>query len=507
MSDQRWNSLQDRDASSSIPEQIPFLDDSESDHGVELSHLDSTGSRHQNHGRGATSTSIPDDRFGDDFVDDGGGSPAHLSDRNDRVANPTTIRSIASRILGLSSRNIQNPQWSARKPKIRPSIFIWRSILVLLITLGSIQLATLLLSVAAAYFPEKFDHAYRSWREQDALPESSRWPTDYTADIHPVTCHSHNDYWRRIPLKSAIKAGCSGVEADVWLRDGDLLVGHAESALTPARTLQTLYINPLLGILNDQNPTSGFQSSFNSPRNGVFDTNTSQTLVLLIDFKTNYQDLWPVVSEQLQPLRDAQYLTYFDGSDIVQGPITVVVTGNAPFEYVVAARQHRDMFFDAPLDLLASLSTSLPVSTYDSTLESEYLSSISDATGNDEINKNQGQGHSGHQPTDPAIFSQFNSFYASVDFSSSIGPPRPYLSPAQREKVAAQIAGAHSRGLKVRYWDVPQWPIGLRNYLWRELVKMGVDYLNVDDLNAATHGDWRSGWSIWGWSLWGGQYW
>jgi hypothetical protein len=33
----------------------------------------------------------------------------------------------------------------------------------------------------------------------------------------PVGCHSHNDYWRRVPLYSALQAGCIGVEADVWL--------------------------------------------------------------------------------------------------------------------------------------------------------------------------------------------------------------------------------------------------------------------------------------------------
>ena len=62
--------------------------------------------------------------------------------------------------------------------------------------------------------------------------------------------------------------------------------------------------------------------------------------------------------------------------------------------------------------------------------------------------------------------------------------------------VRGHFRGAHERGLKVRYWELPFWPIGLRNYVWDVLDKEGVDILNVDDLKAATQRDWtkKSGW-------------
>jgi len=48
---------------------------------------------------------------------------------------------------------------------------------------------------------------------------------------------------------------------------------------------------------------------------------------------------------------------------------------------------------------------------------------------------------------------------------------------------------AHERGVKVRYWDLPAWPIGTRNEVWRQLVSEGVDLINADDLEGVA-GDW-----------------
>lgn len=78
------------------------------------------------------------------------------------------------------------------------------------------------------------------------------YPTDATRDVRPIPCHSHNDYWRRVPLFDAIHWGCTGVEADVWLFDGndELLVGHSSTSLSPARTLRSLYVDPLVELLD-----------------------------------------------------------------------------------------------------------------------------------------------------------------------------------------------------------------------------------------------------------------
>ena len=58
--------------------------------------------------------------------------------------------------------------------------------------------------------------------------------------------HAHNDYEHKRPLFEALENGFCSVEADVFLVDGKLLVGHTPgSSLKPERTLESLYLDPL----------------------------------------------------------------------------------------------------------------------------------------------------------------------------------------------------------------------------------------------------------------------
>jgi hypothetical protein len=58
--------------------------------------------------------------------------------------------------------------------------------------------------------------------------------------------HAHNDYHHEQPLFEALDLGFSSVEADIFLIDGELLVGHDKEELKPERTLRNLYLDPLL---------------------------------------------------------------------------------------------------------------------------------------------------------------------------------------------------------------------------------------------------------------------
>ncbi|PGH13267.1 hypothetical protein AJ80_06377 [Polytolypa hystricis UAMH7299] len=369
---------------------------------------------------------------------------------------------------------------------------------------GVVQLMTLALGAFVTFFPKEVEWFVDRWgqpgRPTDPL---AHWPTDMLADVTPVACHSHNDYWRRVPLFSALEAGCISVEADVWLFDDDLYVGHTTSSLTVNRTLSNLYINPLLEILSNQNPTTHFHPSLDTPPNGVFDTDPSQSLVLLVDFKAKGKAIWPYLIRQLSPLRDRGYLTHFNGTSIIQRPITVVATGDAPFDLVVANRNYRDVFFDAPLGDLTGFgkghaATSAPhlVDDDDEELDLDGIHLSASGFRPSRISLRMGNSKSKldtqKKPApDPAIYDQSNSFYASVSFKRSIGFPWGFhLSSNQLETIRAQVNAAHARGLKVRYWSIPSWPRSLRNHLWAALVREGVDILNVDDLRAATRQDW-----------------
>lgn len=349
---------------------------------------------------------------------------------------------------------------------------------------GIVQFITIACGIVISYFPDEFDRAADHWLNRDrANADISRWPTDVSRDIVPVGCHSHNDYWRRLPLFSALQAGCIGVEADVWLFDNDLHVGHSTSALTTKRTLRNMYVGPLMEILDRQNPITKFHPAVDEPLNGVFDTDPSQTLVLLIDIKTDGADTWPHVVAQLSPLRKRGYLSYFNGEEVINGPITVVGTGNTPFDLVMNSTR-RDIFFDAPLDLLA-----------DDTPDKESNRRKRAA---EQSTENLGRGLSGAPEIDPDAFNFTNSYYASVSFKESIGSPWPFhFTSQQMDHIRDQVKGAHRRGLKARYWKVPDWPRSLRNHVWSILVQEGVDILNVDDLKSATKKEWTPKVSDW----------
>src|SRR3990172_9175630 len=64
--------------------------------------------------------------------------------------------------------------------------------------------------------------------------------------VEPLpNAHAHNDYWHERPLFDALDHGFTSVEADVFLRDGNLLVGHELAELKPESTLESLYLDPL----------------------------------------------------------------------------------------------------------------------------------------------------------------------------------------------------------------------------------------------------------------------
>jgi hypothetical protein len=352
----------------------------------------------------------------------------------------------------------------------------------------------LTLSLVTLYWYSDIDRALRNWGTAGSGTEGLAWyPTDFTRDVVPIPCHSHNDYWRKVPLFSALRAGCTGTEADVWLFDEELYVGHNTASLTRNRTFQSLYIEPLVKILEDQNPSTDF---YNGSHHGVFDSDSEKSVILLVDLKTSGAETLPWVLRQLEPLRERGWLTYVEDGVVHDRPITVVGTGNTPFDVLTANSTYRDIFFDAPLETMweprdagAELKSSLTLdSPPEDELEQEHNSS-GQAHDTAEPVHNVGQGLSG--TTAESEFSEQNSYYASVAFGKAVGRVwRGRLSPKQMKIIRGQVRGAHRRGLKVRYWDLPSWPIGLRNHVWDVLIREGVDVLNVDDIRAASRQVW-----------------
>ena len=292
----------------------------------------------------------------------------------------------------------------------------------------------------------------------------TKWVETLSSSVSPVMCHSHNDYLRQHPLFSAIAVGCSSIEADVWLsKDGkDLLVAHRSWHASPKRTLRSLYIDPLVQILSSMNPSSGAipsNSSTISQPSGIFSSEPNVTLILFIDIKTDPAATWPVVLEQLKPLREKGFLSRHEKMSSTNqtfwpGPITVVGTGNILQQRDVNVgsslekwRQYHDVFLDAPLDQL----------------------------------------------TQPGFWVEENEneFYAaSVSLWRTLGTVLFAFSTSQIRRMREQIQAANTRKLLSRYWELPRWPISRRNYVWRVLVEENIGLLNADDVAGAVPMHW-----------------
>jgi hypothetical protein len=131
--------------------------------------------------------------------------------------------------------------------------------------------------------------------------------------------HAHNDYEHKHPLIDALEHGFCSVEADIYLVDGKLLVGHTRASLRSDRTLERLYLEPLKQRV-----------SKNAGR--VYPAGPPFTL--FIDIKTNGAKTYPVLRDVLARYRDI--ITSASDADPQQRAINVVVSGSRPIELIAA---------------------------------------------------------------------------------------------------------------------------------------------------------------------------
>lgn len=204
--------------------------------------------------------------------------------------------------------------------------------------------------------------------------------------------HAHNDYEHERPLHDALSHGFTSVEADVWLTDGDLLVAHDSSDVSPDRTLRSLYLDPLAELA--------------SQREGVIYPEGPDTLTLLVDVKSDAEPTLDVLEDQLSEYENLVTTFGPDGAEI--GAVTVVVSGNRS-ESLLDTETSLHAAYDGRLDDLDApdMSGRLPLISHNWT-EVFSWSGI------------------GEMPTE------------------------------ERAELEEIVATAHEAGRRVRFWDTPE---------------------------------------------------
>lgn len=118
--------------------------------------------------------------------------------------------------------------------------------------------------------------------------------------------HAHNDYEHPVPFFTAYNAGFGSIEADIFLVDNHLYVAHNKKDIDTARTLQSLYLDPLEKVIQKNK--------------GHVYADATKNLLLLIDLKTAAES---TLQALLQVLQNYKTLTGCRG-------LKLVITGNQP---------------------------------------------------------------------------------------------------------------------------------------------------------------------------------
>ena len=126
----------------------------------------------------------------------------------------------------------------------------------------------------------------------------------------PVLIHSHNDYAQRVPFYQAYAQQVSSIEADVFLHDGQLLVGHDVEDLRADMTFEALYVEPIVTLFA-RNGGRAFRDS-------------DQTLQLMVELKSETDPTLRAVAALL-----GRWPEVFD-PEVNPAAVLVAVTGRVP---------------------------------------------------------------------------------------------------------------------------------------------------------------------------------
>ncbi|HEY6103545.1 MAG TPA: phosphatidylinositol-specific phospholipase C/glycerophosphodiester phosphodiesterase family protein [bacterium] len=203
--------------------------------------------------------------------------------------------------------------------------------------------------------------------------------------------HAHNDYLHPRPLLDALDAGFTSVEADVWLVDGELFVAHDRSAIRPARTLRTLYLEPLRRIVREHD--------------GHVHRGYPYPVILLVDIKSEAEATYRVLDTQLSAYRPM--LTAMPASGVRLGAVLVIVSGNRPRDFMLGQTERLAGYDGRSTDLGGPLASSFM----------------------------------------PLVSDNWMLRFAWM----GIGP----MPEDERRRLAGIVAAAHDRGQRVRFWATP----------------------------------------------------
>jgi hypothetical protein len=177
-------------------------------------------------------------------------------------------------------------------------------------------------------------------QDRTRAAEPARAATQAPALAH---AHSHNDYEQARPLLDALDNGFTSIEADVWLVNDRLLIGHTFFQLRADTTFESEYLEPLARRIG-------------AHAGRVYD-DWSHSVQLLVDVKTDAEATYRALERALGEHRSM--LTRFVDGRTEEGAVTVVVSGNRATHLMEQQRERFAGYDGRPQDLSAPVAASL----------------------------------------------------------------------------------------------------------------------------------------------------
>lgn len=226
---------------------------------------------------------------------------------------------------------------------------------------------------------------------------------------------AHNDYRHKRPLFDALGNGFTHLEADIYLWRGRLLVTHRIPILKKHNNIEKLYLQPLYKRLNN-------------PHDSIAKT-TLDTIVLLIDIKSNAARTYQALKKQLLPFKSI--LSSYDNGTVTIRHLTIVLSGHRPIN-ILENETTRFVFADEDLQKSDSVKNNQDMYTMASCKYSRLLTW-----------KGKGQ-----------------------------------VPEQQKFRLNSLVSRAHAKGKKVRLWASPE-----NEKVWSFLRICGVDLINTDKIH------------------------
>jgi len=155
-----------------------------------------------------------------------------------------------------------------------------------------------------------------------------------------LTCTFPHSDPRPNALAQSVAAGCQGFRTDIWIHDNELQMGLSSHDLESKLHFQ------LDSLLTYSEPRSA------STRPQIpMDMETTSSLVddrtftLVLDARSPIHELYPELTSQLDTLRQHGYLTHWDGFEVVQRMVTVLVTGELGPSSDCSPHPYSDVFW------------------------------------------------------------------------------------------------------------------------------------------------------------------